>query len=137
MPTYQFPTAELLVNNNHTRLVVHCAASENRLREGMNARLRLASPNGFFTRLRILLTQLAKVIPLCPGQRAYCWEYLVVERPAADPQRLFPGGAKYSPADAPVEVTLEELLLELGGDPTAVASVEVRFNSEGGMVVPE
>jgi hypothetical protein len=135
-------------------LGIDCAPAENRLRPGMLAMLTLAAPDGRYTRLTVLLTGLLGVTAPAAQRRVYRWGFLVPARPSADPTGLFrrPGDppppppltgwpVKIRPAvpvltadPAAREVSLEELLSQLGGDGETTA---VRFTSEGGFEVGE
>jgi hypothetical protein len=105
-------------------LALDCAPGGCKLRPGLQALLTLPAPDGRATRLSALLIETVAITAPAPGLRTYRWAFLVTARPAADPLRLFPGPE--------AEVSLEELLQQLGVDRSAVTSSAVRFTSEGG-----
>jgi hypothetical protein len=108
-------------------LAIECPPGGNPLRQGMQAQLRLTGPHRRWTCLAVvILENLAIGVPSA-GLRSYRWSFLVCARPGFDPLNLFP--------KAPVgghEISLEQLLGEIGGSGPTSGLPEVQFTSEGG-----
>jgi hypothetical protein len=127
------------------RLVLECVPGGNRLRPGMQAELRLSTADYRYTRLQVLILEPLGIETPRPGLRRYRWSFLVVGRSSMDPVGLFPKSPPAATAAAPAirprtagkEVSLEELLEQLGSKVPVLEGTAVRFNSEGGFVVEE
>lgn len=137
---------------------LYCPSSECPLRPGQMVSLKLTGPEGRFTRPRVLLTRLANVRPVSPKERAYHWEFLIPAKPDHDPDGLFrrEGEAVPRPEEQPrrwtsgwnrpvlplkpiqtidpaaEELSLEQLLAQLGTVGTALDIPAVVFTAEGG-----
>jgi hypothetical protein len=104
---------------------VACRPNENRIREGMQAVLKVKGPDGRLALLSILFVQLADIQSPGPGKRLYQWEFLVIERPERDPFGLFP--------ELPQGEVSLELLIEQLGSRVEEVNWTGRFTSEGGI----
>jgi|GEM_PF-6311370 len=115
-------------------LAIEFPASQNRLRPGMEGVVRITAPDGRITRLPVLVLGMGeiKASPRGPGYRLYHWQVLGLARPAVDSVRLLPARST-SPVNLPSgEVSLEELIYQLGGSSGAPSDLKVRLNNEGG-----
>jgi hypothetical protein len=115
-------------------LAIEFPSSQNRLRPGMEGVLRVPAPDGRVTRLPVLVLNMGDIepSPRGVGYRIYHWPFLALARPAVDAHRLLPTPDR-TPLNVPNgEITLEELLYQLGGEEAKAGLPAVRLNSEGG-----
>lgn len=113
---------------------IPCPISDNRLRPGQLVVVKLTSPDGRFTKVQFLLTELKEIRPKNAQERDYRWAFLVPGRPLSDAVGLFhhPGAPAALHADPTArEVTLAELLERLG---STMDQPAVRFTAEGGFI---
>jgi hypothetical protein len=115
-------------------LAIEFPSSQNRLRPGMEGVLRITAPDSRITRLPVLVLTMGdiKPSPRGVGFRIYHWPILGLGRPGVDAHRLLP-----TPDARPVnipngEMSLDELLYQLGGTDAKSAGPSVILNSEGG-----
>ena len=104
----------------------HCIPSQSPIKAGKMGILRLSNGDGKYALLPVLFLDLLGITNAEPRRRCYTWYYGGVSKPTDDNIGLI--------ASCQGEISLDDLLEEIGATREMMEALSVKFDAEGGIM---